>query len=296
MRIGNNLVGNDECAAGIEIQTFPFRLTFSKPTAFAVTGGDACAKLDGVDLPPWWTMVAQPGQELHILPPKSFARAYVAFGGGIGLAPVLGSRSTSLRGSFGGLDGRPLAMGDTLPLGDMPLSAVPAEGFGIVPPMSSLVEAFPRDDNGTLLIRALPAAEHDAFGDDATRFWAQDWTISSQSDRTGFRLTGAPIQPMTRVEMRSHGVMPGVIQVPPGGEPIVQMSDANTAGGYPKIAGVIEADLWRLGQARIGSRLRFVKTTHREAKALEAILATCLTDTRDNVALVREALRVLSGA
>jgi allophanate hydrolase subunit 2 len=52
-----------------------------------------------------------------------------------------------------------------------------------------------------------------------------------------------------------------VIQVPPDGQPIVQMRDAQPTGGYPKIGTVIEADLWRLGQAPIGSRIRFVETT-----------------------------------
>jgi allophanate hydrolase subunit 2 len=63
-----------------------------------------------------------------------------------------------------------------------------------------------------------------------------------------------------------------VVQVPPGGEPIVQLSDANTAGGYPKVAGVIEADLWRLGQAAIGSRIRFVEASPREAIAADAAI------------------------
>jgi allophanate hydrolase len=90
--------------------------------------------------------------------------------------------------------------------------------------------------------------------------------------------------------MRSHGVVPGVVQVPPAGEPIVQMSDANTAGGYPKIAGVIEADLWRLGQARIGSLLRFVPATHGEAKAVEKALAAYVEDVRRTARLVAGAL------
>ena len=62
------------------------------------------------------------------------------------------------------------------------------------------------------------------------------------------------------MEMRSHGIVPGVIQVPHGGQPIVQMCDAQPSGGYPKIGTVIEADLWRLGQTPIGSSVRFIET------------------------------------
>jgi hypothetical protein len=63
------------------------------------------------------------------------------------------------------------------------------------------------------------------------------------------------------MEIRSHGIVPGVIQVPSSGQPIVQMRDAQPSGGYPKFGTVIEADMWRLGQAAIGSRVRFVETT-----------------------------------
>ena len=69
------------------------------------------------------------------------------------------------------------------------------------------------------------------------------------------------------MEMRSHGIVPGVIQVPHSGQPIIQMRDAQPSGGYPKIGTVIEADLWRLGQAPIGSRIRFVEATWDEAVA-----------------------------
>ena len=73
--------------------------------------------------------------------------------------------------------------------------------------------------------------------------------------------------PSRRSRLRSHGIVPGVIQVPQSGQPIIQMRDAQPSGGYPKIGTVIEADLWRLGQAPIGSRIRFVETAWDEAVA-----------------------------
>ena len=111
-------------------------------------------------------------------------------------------------------------------------------------------------------MRVLPAAEYDCFTP-ASRdaFWSEPWKITPQSDRYGFRLAGPTLEPTAPMEMRSHGIVPGVIQVPHGGQPIVQMCDAQPSGGYPKIGTVIEADLWRLGQAPIGSRVRFVETT-----------------------------------
>ncbi len=96
------------------------------------------------------------------------------------------------------------------------------------------------------------------------------------------------------VEMRSHGVVPGVVQVPPGGEPIIQMSDANTAGGYPKIAGVIEADLWRLGQARPGATIRFVRSSHDEARRVEKAVAAYIEDIRQTAPMVKRALKAMA--
>ncbi|GCA49402.1 kipI antagonist [Sinorhizobium sp. KGO-5] len=293
LQIGNILACNPAEAAGIEVQTFPFRLRFAFRAVFAVTGADCRAKLDGLELPPWSVAEAEPGQVLELRPPLKEARAYVSLAGGVDVAPVMGSRSTSLRGSFGGLEGRVLAAGDRIATGTAaPL--LPKGGFSVVPPAVGLKDVFPVAEGGALVIRALPAGEHDLFGADAERFWNQPWKISARSDRTGYRLTGDPIHPTETVEMRSHGVVPGVIQVPPAGEPIVQMSDANTAGGYPKIGGVIEADLWRLGQAPIGSMLRFTPATHGEAKALEKALATYLYDIRQTARLVAAALAAMA--
>lgn len=294
LKVANLLAGNDEGAAVIEVQTFPFRILFRQANVLAVTGG-ATAKLDGALLPPWWKQTADAGQVLELLPSAADARAYVAFGGGVSVPVVLGSRSTSLRGAFGGIDGRCLQKGDTLHVGQAGAQASPAGGLGVVPPSLALSDLFPIAADGALLVRALPAGEHDLFGADAERFWSQSWKISSQSDRTGYRLSGDAVRLKEPVEMRSYGIVPGVVQVPPGGEPIVQMSDANTAGGYPKIAGVLEADLWRLGQARIGSRLRFVWSSHAEAQMLDKAIAAYVSDVGNTVQMVGRALKTIAG-
>ena len=295
VRIGNGLVGNDEGAAVLEIQTFPFRLQFAERTVFAVTGTDGNPVLDGIELPAWCAFTADAGQILELRQPPKLARAYLCVSGGLDVPSVMGSRSTSLRGGFGGYAGRPLEKGDRIIAGaastNIPL---PASGLAVVEPSIALQDVFPSSPDGTLLIRALPAGEHGLFADDGKAFWDQSWRISSRSDRTGYRLSGDAIVPTETVEMRSHGVMPGVIQVPPGGEPIVQMSDANTAGGYPKIAGVIECDLWRLGQARIGSRVRFVRSSHAEARAVEKAVERYIADLRNTIPMVKRALKAMA--
>jgi biotin-dependent carboxylase-like uncharacterized protein len=277
LRVGNLMLGNGANRAAIEVQTFPFKVRFSRALAIALTGADCKARLDGKPLMPWWAITVQAGQELELNFPKGAARGYLCVSGGIDVPLLMGSRSTSLRGNFGGFEGRTLAAGDTLALLEAPLPTLPAGGLGVTPPAAALLKHFPVAADGTLLLRAIPAGEHELFKADAERFWGQSWKISAQSNRTGYRLSGPAIQPETVVEMRSYGLVPGIVQVPPAGEPIIQMSDANTAGGYPKIAGVIEVDLWRLGQAAIGSKIQLIKADTGDAikaeRALDAYFA-----------------------
>ncbi|MGF9566056.1 biotin-dependent carboxyltransferase family protein [Neorhizobium sp. BT27B] len=295
LKIGNSLLGNEAGAAALEIQTYPFKLRFSKATVFVVTGADCGASLDGRTVQPWCALSVEAGQVLELGQPRVGTRAYICIAGGIDVALVMGSRSTSLRGAFGGREGRFLIAGDTLQTGEVssPLN-LPAAGISVVDPAFALADVYPAHEDGALVIRAIPAGEYGLFGEDAERFWSQTWKISTQSDRTGYRLMGDAIKPTTPVEMRSHGVVSGVVQVPPSGEPIIQMADANTAGGYPKIAGVIEVDLWRLGQARIGSRLRFVRATHAQAAEVEKAVAAFIDDVRRTARLVCGALQVLN--
>ncbi|MGZ9722091.1 5-oxoprolinase subunit C family protein [Rhizobium miluonense] len=295
VKIGNILVGNNDDAAAIEVQTFPFKLRFETGGVFGVTGTDGHPMLDGRELFPWCTHVAEPGQILELRQPPRLARAYIVFRGGLDVPILMGSRSTSLRGGFGGNAGRPLIKGDRIEFGTpSDVLPPPASGIAVIEPAVALRDAFPGPIDGALPIRAIAAGEHELFAADGEAFWSQTWRISSSSDRTGYRLSGEPIKPTATVEMRSHGVVPGVIQVPPSGEPIIQMSDANTAGGYPKIAGVIECDLWRLGQARIGSRLRFVRSTHAEARAIEQAVARYVEDVRKTSQMVKRALKAMT--
>jgi len=257
---GNVLLGNDDGAAAIEVPVFPFQVRFSEDLAFALTGADCAARLDDTPLMPWWVAQARAGQVLTLGLPQGTgwraSRAYLCVAGGVDVPAVLGSRSTQLRGDFGGYEGRALRQGDVLRAA-APGNGRHASGFGLLPPALAL----PLVLDGVPAMRVLPAAEY-AHYTEASRaaFWAGEWKITAQSDRYGYRLAGTALEAADVVEMRSHGIVPGVIQVPPGGQPIVQMRDAQPSGGYPKLGTVIEADLWRLGQAPIGSRVRFIET------------------------------------
>lgn len=285
---GNILLGNDDGAAGIEVPVFPLRVRFDTDAAFAVTGADVDARLDDRPLLPWSAVQARAGQVLQLgLPRRGGAwpasRAYLCLAGGVDVPSVLGSRSTQMRGAFGGLEGRALRQGDMLAIGTAQ-GGSPADGLGLVPPALAL----PLQTDGLPAMRVLPAAEYTHYTEASrTAFWAEPWKITAQSDRYGYRLDGRPLEVVATIEMRSHGIVPGVIQVPPGGQPIVQMRDAQPSGGYPKIGTVIEADLWRLGQASIGSRVRFIECDWDMALAALAETQRWLDEARRFVGLQR---------
>ena len=264
---GNLLLGNDQGSAAVEVQVYPFRVRFNEDSAFAITGADCAATLDGLPLLPWSAHTVRAGQELHLGVPQPglwrASRAYLCLPGGVDVPKVLDSRSTQLRGSFGGLEGRALRRGDTLRPAASGADWVTSD-IGILPPALAL----PLERDGCAAMRVLPAAEYARYTEASQEgFWNNEWKITPQSDRYGFRLAGEALRPKAPMEMRSHGIVPGVIQVPPDGQPIVQMRDAQPSGGYPKFGTVIEADLWRLGQAPIGSRIRFIATTWEDALA-----------------------------
>ena len=138
---------------------------------------------------------------------------------------------------------------------------------------------------GHLAIRVVAGAEYDILPPALRQaFWHSDWTITPQSDRGGYRLRGPELRLPTPMEMRSYGVVAGIIQLPPSGQPIIQLSDANTAGGYPRLGGVIEADLHRLGQARPGTTIRFVETGFEQARSAQQEIEDFLTELRNAVA------------
>jgi biotin-dependent carboxylase-like uncharacterized protein len=284
LRAGNILLGNDENAAGIEIPMMPFKLRFDRDMAFALTGAGVEAEIAGRTIPPWWRSQARAGDVLTIKAMPRGARCYLTVGGGIDVPIVLGSRSTQFRGEFGGLHGRPLQPGDILPCA---ASTATIGDLGVEPADVTLARAAASADE--TIVRVVIAGEYDAY-DEATQalFWRSSWKITPQSNRYGYRLQGPTVKPRAPIEKRSHGIVPGVIQIPPNGQPIIQMRDAQTSGGYPKIATVIRADLWRVGQARLGGKLRFEQTAYADALAAEAEMSAYLDRLRTNVRLVEE--------
>ena len=237
----NRAVGNPPGAATLECTVAGPALAFLAPVRFAVAGADLGAVLERADLGAWpvpsgSAVLARPGNVLRFAGRRSGCRAYVALAGGIDVPPVLGSRSTDLPSAFGGVLGRGLATGDRLGVeraAGGAETAAPAGG--------------PLPSRACVRVVLGPQADH--FDADAiARFLASPWRVGATSDRVGCRLEGEPLRHLGPAEILSDGMVPGSIQVPPDGQPIVMAADGPTTGGYPKIATVVTADLPLLAQ------------------------------------------------
>ncbi|MDB5730151.1 MAG: urea amidolyase related protein, partial [Variovorax sp.] len=127
------------------------------------------------------------------------------------------------------------------------------------------------DAAGSTRLRVLPGPEYGQFTvASKAQFWDGPWRITLQSSRMGSRLAGPELRRRRPADLLSAGVVPGVIQVPPSGQPIVLMGDAQTTGGYPRIGVVIEADFWKLAQAPLGGALCFAQVDAAGARAARA--------------------------
>ena len=270
LQLANLLVGNAAGTAAIETAGAVLKLKVEVETAIAVTGAPVAVSVDGCPVPMWWAEPLTEGQVIEVKPAKQGTWSYIAFAGGIDCPPALGSRSTDAKVKIGGpFEGAALAHGHNLSLGDADAAHVSAisklGGFGVEPLVSAC------DQEGATEIRVLPAREYQDF-DDASQagFWGKVWTVSPASNRQGFQLAGDALILREPLSLTSYGLIPGTIQVPPAGQPVVQLAEANTCGGYPKIGVVLETDLRLLSQTRPGETVRMRQVTRGEALTARA--------------------------
>ncbi|MFD7325339.1 biotin-dependent carboxyltransferase family protein [Streptomyces sp. NPDC059875] len=243
-RLVNRLVGNPEDAAVLETTVNGCAVRPRCAVTVAVGGAPCPVSVDGRAVA-WGAAVrVAAGALLEVGAAVRGLRAYVGFGGGIAVDPVLGSRSTDL---LSGLGPAPLADGAVLPLGVE--SAV--RGSVDTPPWPG-----PPDE---LVLRVRLGPRHDWFTRGALRTLAtRAYRVSSASNRIGLRTEGPPLERALAAELPSEGMVLGAVQVPPDGRPVVFLADHPTTGGYPVVAVVREADLAAAAQAVPGTVVRFV--------------------------------------
>jgi biotin-dependent carboxylase-like uncharacterized protein len=252
--IANRLAGNTHGEAALEIAFGGAAFSFSHRTCFALAGADCRAMLNDEPIAAWASYDAPPGAVLALHAPRRGVRTVLAVHGGLDVPVVLGSRTTDLVARIGGLDGRPLARGDRITVG---------KAAGTVPrPVRVKPPDWDAARSNGVAIGVIPGGEWERVPAGAQEaFWNARWRVSVQSSRRACILEGEPLALDAMPELRSHGVMPGVVQLPPSGLPIVLTCDAQTTGGYPKAGVVAEADLWKCAQLEPGALVHFVPTT-----------------------------------
>jgi biotin-dependent carboxylase-like uncharacterized protein len=282
-RLANALLGNDENDATLEVVLAGPTLLLHRSIRVATCGADLAPKVSGLTgtepLPHGRPVWLREGARIEFGSPRSGLHGYLAVCGGFAVPPVMGSRSTYLRGGFGGLGGRALATGDRLdaaphkvrrPTAPPPTPADFARsrsGALVVPPSPIVVAPVVTAEVET--VRVVAGAQQPLFSDRAReRLFGSEYRIGLQSDRMGYRLEGPTLERTERTEMISEAVTFGTIQVPPDGLPIVLMADRQTAGGYPKFGEVASADLKVLAQMAPHRRLRFAPIALADAQRI----------------------------
>lgn len=258
LRVANLLVGNDENAPALEMALLGATLEFVEPRIVALTGADCDAKV-GTSLLRLGEAVEVPaGGVLKCGGMKTGARCYLAVQGGFDVPMVMGSAATDVRGGFGGFEGRRLKAGDVVPVRGFASARVRRLKPGALDAVSR---------HGT--VRLTRGAQQEWFGPDAFEaLFSSPYSISDQSDRTGLRLKGQPLQPSETSQLLTDGIPLGAMQVPQDGKPIILFVDQQTTGGYPKIANVIMADMHHVGQLRPHEDVRFQEVSIPQAITL----------------------------
>ena len=273
-RVANLLVGNRESEATLEITLVGPTLAFDNAVVIAISGADLSPRVGDREVPMDRPVRLRAGSVLEFGRRRSGCRAYLAIRGGYAVAPVMGSKSTYLRGGFGGFAGRALRKGDAIAIG-RPDDATAAIAIGsdddaaFVAPPSPWVAGTSPVTTETPPVRVVTGPQWPFFTDVAQHDFATSaFTLTPNSDRMGYRLEGAKLALREPIEMISEGVSFGTIQVPPDGNPIILMADCQTTGGYPKIAQVASVDLPALAQMMPGQAMRFEPISLERAQEL----------------------------
>jgi biotin-dependent carboxylase-like uncharacterized protein len=254
----NLLVGNRLNDASLEITLIGPELETLHKAQIAVAGADLPLAINGNLVSMWQTINTEKGDSITFAgSAQSGCRAYLAVEGGIDVPLVLGSRSTYARGGFGGNEGRALKTGDLI---QVFASEKTVKTKRILPP--ELVPCYDKEFSVDVIL----GPQEDMFtAEGVETFLSSPYTVTPESDRMGYRLTGTPIQRKSTAELVTEALVKGSAQVPSNGQPIILMADAQTSGGYPKIATVCTPGASRLAQAKPNDKVHFNKISLSQA-------------------------------
>jgi antagonist of KipI len=259
LQVANLMAGNEPGAAALEMHFPAPVLRFEQAAIFALGGADFQARLGDMNVPVGTPVRATVGSELVFRRQFRGMRSYLAVRGGFELEPWQDSYSTDLMAGAGGFRGRALQAGDRLPFRQILTGSVTSRMY---PWRANVSALYPTD----AAFRFLPGPEYDLL-DSAScqRLEAAEWRPGRRSNRMGCLLEGPALMLRETCELVSSAVLPGTVQLLPGGDMLVLLADCQTTGGYPRIAQVVAADLPRLAQQRPGEGFRLRKVGLDEA-------------------------------
>ena len=259
-KIANILIGNDEGEAVLEMTMTGIRANFDEDNIIAITGADFFPKINGKPINMYCAVKVRGGDGLSLSASKNGCRAYLAVAGGFDIPEVMGSRSTNLKCSLGGFEGRRLIAGDEIPL---------RRPRGEIPGLSKRRYKNDDIDGMNAVVRVVLGPQDDYFDKSGIEtFLKEVYTVTGDSDRMGIKFEGMPIESKSGVDIISEGIAFGGVQIPSSGKPIIMMADRQTTGGYAKIATVIGADLPKLAQIKPSGKVCFVSVCIETAQKL----------------------------
>ena len=244
LHLANRLLGNDPGAAAIEVTFGGLVVRAHGDVDIALTGAECPTTVDGSPVGLHAPVHVPAGAKVHLAPPSSGVRTYLAVRGGLAVRADLGSRSTDL---MSGIGPPVLTPGVVLPIGPPPEHWPGVDVAPIATPTDADVE-----------VRVLAGPRDDWFVPDAlSTLCSHPYEVTGESNRVGMRLHGPALRRSRQEELPSEGVVRGSLQVPMTGQPTLFLADHPVTGGYPVIAVVLTPDIDLAAQARPGQRLRF---------------------------------------
>lgn len=272
LAFANTALGNPIGAGALECSLNGPVLKFETATFFCLTGADMDATFNGAPVALYKAVKAQPNDILALSAARSGARAYFAVKGGLSGDMFLGSAATYLPAKLGGLDGRALQKGDRLFR-----AAAPTGNPATIP---TALRFHPGHD---YILRATAGPDAEMISPKTVEtFFGTGFSADNRANRMGVRLTGDEFIQIGQAQMKSSAVFLGTVQCPPDGAPFLLLADAQTTGGYLRIAQVIAADLPLAGQIRPGDRVWFRKVDEAQARDItakkEALIKTAAPD------------------
>lgn len=258
-KISNYLVGNNEGLATLEITMVGPEIKFYDTELIAICGADLSVYINGKSVENWTALKVNKDDVLSFKVNKCGARAYISFSGGLDVEKQLGSFSTNIKASFGGFYGRNIKANDEIKILTNKKAINRYSG-------NRLDNKYIPNYLGNIDVRVILGPQSDYFSEaEINKFFNETYEVSSLCDRMGYRLTGQPIQHCKSADIISDANSIGAIQVPGDGMPIILMNDCGTTGGYPKIATIVQEDIFKIAQLKTGDKIRFKSISVNEA-------------------------------